>query len=254
MLKKILVLSIGLLFLTGISPIEKTELREGEITAESLNVRTGPGVEYPVINSLSKGDRLRVLGSLGGDWLVILMPDDSVGTVSGEYVQVEEPVEPEQPAATDETPDDPEIYEGSAPEEEAEEPEELAVPDDERLFSLVNEFRVNFGLVPYKWDDRLNSIAALKAEDMADNKYFSHDSPIYGTPFAMLRSMGVFYKTASENLARTTGVQEAFNKMAGNLAHRSNLVSKRYTNMGTAVIDDSETPGKKLIVLLFTEV
>jgi uncharacterized protein YkwD len=248
MLKKIFVLSASLLFLTGMSPIDKPALQEGEITAARLNVRTGPGVAYPVIRSLGKGDKLRVLGALG-DWLVILTPDYSVGMVFAEYVRAK-PL-----ASAPETPAEPGIYEGSVPEEDAAQlTEPLEVPDNELLFSMVNEFRVNFGLTPYKWDGRLNGIAGLKAADMAENEYFSHDSPVYGTPFAMLRSMGVFYKTASENLARTSGASEAFEKMAGNSAHRANLVSKRYTNMGTAVADDPGTPGKKLIVLLFTEV
>ncbi|MDR2648822.1 MAG: CAP domain-containing protein [Clostridiales bacterium] len=242
MLKKLFILTAGFVFLTGMLPVGKQDFGEGDITAERLNVRTGPGVKYPVIDRMNRGDKLRILTALG-DWLVILTPDDSVGMVAAEYVHTD---------ALSPTPT--EIYEGSAPEEDtARLPEPPEVPDDERLFSLVNEFRVNFGLDAYRWDERLNVIAGLKAGDMAKNKYFSHDSPIYGTPFAMLRSMGVFYKTASENLARTSGVQEAFNKMAGNLAHRANLVSKRYTNMGTAVTDDPDTPGKKFIVLLFTE-
>jgi len=242
MKKQIIVFCACLLFLTGMIPYNESDVTvfEGETTADRLNVRTGPGVMYPIIASLSKNTRLRILGSLKG-WLVVLLPDDSVGMVCDRYVLSYEPAS--------------EVSEGSDLEEDITIPLPMEdfVPDAQRLFSLVNEYRVVVGVPPYKWDDRLNEAARLKAEDMAENKYFGHDSPAYGTPFAMLKNLGVFYKTASENLACTADVRQAFEKMKGNLAHRTNLISKRYTNMGTAAADSPDEPGKKIIVLLFTE-
>jgi len=210
-------------------------LKDGEVTADSLNVRIGPGVGFPVVGSLNKSAVVRILGSIRG-WLAILLPDDSIGMVSAEYVKVNEP---------------PDINEGSDPEADMAARE---LPDAAHLFLLVNNYRADFGLPAYVDDEKLNKAAQLKAGDMVKNNYFNHESPIYGTPFAMLRNLGVFYKTASENLARTADVTEAFTKMTGNLAHRTNLVSRRFTNMGIGVADDINEPGKKIIVLLFTEV
>ena len=228
----------------GTVGVENTEeatmppLKDGEATADHINVRMGPGVGYPAIAKLGKHTRVRILGSIRG-WLVVLLPDDSVGMVSEDYVKITEPYIQED-------------YEG-ANAEEAPDVYAADISDAERLFSLVNGYRSNFGLPAYENDKKLNEAACLKAADMAMNSYFNHDSPIYGTPFSMLRNMGVFYKTASENLAHTVSVTEAFTKMTGNLAHRTNLVSQRYTNMGIGVSDDVNDPGKKLIVLLFTE-
>ena len=232
MRKRMIMISACVLILTGMAPYDGPT--EGEIIAGSLNVRTGPGITYPAIASLKKGIKLRILGLLK-DWLIVLMPDDTVGMVSRQYVRSVEPVKLKANEDID--------------------PEETPLDSDsERLFALINEYRNESGLKPFIWDERLNETARLKAEDMAENKYFNHNSPIYGTPFNMLRNMGVFYKTASANLAHTADVSEAFLKMTVSLAHRANLVSNRYTNIGMATADDSDESGMKYVVLFFTEV
>jgi len=238
MRKGLIVLCTCVLLLTGMSPYDRLTVREGEIIADRLNVRTGPGITYPVITSQGKYTKLRILGSLK-NWLVVLMPDDSVGMVFGQYVR---PVEPE----IDE-------YESPAM-EDTPPPAEFTISESERLLLLINHYRHGLGLIPYISDERLSEAARLKALDMVENKYFSHSSPVYGTPFTMLRSMGVFYKTASADLAHTADVSEAFEKMADSLVYRANLVSKRYTNIGIATADDPDEAGKIFIVLFFTEV
>ena len=37
---------------------------------------------------------------------------------------------------------------------------------------------------------------------MKDNEYFSHTSPVYGTPFQMMKDFGITYRSAGENIAR----------------------------------------------------
>ena len=39
-----------------------------------------------------------------------------------------------------------------------------------------------------------------EAEDMAKNRYFSHNSPTYGSAFDMLKNQGISYRTAGENI------------------------------------------------------
>jgi len=220
--------------------------KDGVINADGIRLRSGPGTAYPVIATLNNGTKVRIMGLIRG-WLVVLMPDDSVGMVSAEYVQITET------AATPATPD---ISVSHVPGAELSVPAMAAdsLPAAERLFKLVNDYRTQFGLAAYIDDEKLDEAARLKAGDMVKNNYFNHDSPEYGTPFNMLRNMGVFYKTASENLACTANVDEAFSKMTGNLAHRTNLISQRYTHIGIGVADDVSEPGKQIIVLLFTEV
>ena len=244
MLQRIIALTVCSFILMGLAPVKADTAGNGavgEVTAARVNVRTGPDTLFPVINHLNRNDKVRVLGSING-WLMVLLPDDSIGMVSGKYVQVTEP-------------DSTVIYEGSDLEENPAAPTPAAqgLTDAERLFQMVNGYRASLNLPPYENDEKLNEAAILKADDMVINNYFNHNSPVYGTPFNMLKNMGAFYKTASENLACTADVEEAFTKMTENLAHRTNLVSQRYNNMGIGVADDVNEPGKKIIVLLFTE-
>ena len=279
MLKKILALCACFLFLTAMSPdnsatkaSEPADIvpdtimppaRDGEITADGIRLRSGPGTAYPVIATLNKGVKLRIIGIIRG-WLVVLMPDDSIGMVTAEYARFTEPSgqapTPEaadsQVAAPAITPPAVTVTPVITPPAASLTPDitPQAAPDSIRLFGLINDYRASLGLPAYAGDEKLDEAARLKAADMVKNNYFNHESPEYGSPFAMLHNMGVFYKTASENLARTASVDEAFTKMKGNLAHRTNLISGRYTHMGVGVAEDSNEPGKLIIVLLFTEV
>ena len=60
----LLVSGTSVAFGRGVSGIEGPALSkvEGKVTAYGLNVRTGPGVSYPIIGGLSRGDVVEVVG------------------------------------------------------------------------------------------------------------------------------------------------------------------------------------------------
>lgn len=72
---------------------------------------------------------------------------------------------------------------------------------EQEVIRLVNEIRAQNGLsaLTYNWE--LSRVARYKSQDMVDNRYFSHTSPTYGTPFQMIRSFGLSYRSAGENIA-----------------------------------------------------
>lgn len=64
-----------ILIMSGISPVPTAApaiaaTGDVEITGETVNVRTGPGLSYGVIGEFAKGDKVQVL-SQSGDWLEI---------------------------------------------------------------------------------------------------------------------------------------------------------------------------------------
>jgi hypothetical protein len=64
---------------------------EGKVTSYGLNVRTGPGVAYPIIGALSQGDVVEVVGkNAAGNWLQILYPTgtEGQGWVAAAYVDL----------------------------------------------------------------------------------------------------------------------------------------------------------------------
>lgn len=68
--------------------------------------------------------------------------------------------------------------------------------DEKEVFNLINKQRTNNGLQPLKVHEEVQRVARIKAQDMVNNNYFSHNSPTYGSPFDMLKSFKISYKIA----------------------------------------------------------
>src|SRR5699024_10827677 len=67
---------------------------------------------------------------------------------------------------------------------------------------LTNEERAKHGLSAFKLNEPLSKVAREKSKDMANNGYFAHQSPTYGSPFDMMKQFDVDYRTAGENIAK----------------------------------------------------
>lgn len=103
----------------------------------------------------------------------------------------------------------------------------------QQVLALVNAERAKAGLKALVLDDQLNTVAAAKAKDMADGNYFSHDSPTYGSPFDMMRSFGVSYTSAGENIAAgQKTAKDVMNSWMNSSGHRANILSAKYTKLG----------------------
>jgi hypothetical protein len=81
------------------------------VTTSALNVRTGPGTNYPKTGALRKGDQAVVTGRTEtGDWLAVTLADGKKGWVAASLVKLDVPVsgiavaqdipKPPTPAAT----------------------------------------------------------------------------------------------------------------------------------------------------------
>jgi hypothetical protein len=82
-------LSIFLVLLAGMILVPKAIAQDDAppqltVIAQALNVRGGPGVTYPAVGVLQRGDRVAViLHDTGTDWWQVQLPDGSTGWVSG---------------------------------------------------------------------------------------------------------------------------------------------------------------------------
>ena len=104
--------------------------------------------------------------------------------------------------------------------------------------ALVNEHRQSHGLEPLTISADLSAKARIKAQDMQQNRYFSHTSPVYGSPFFMMRTLGVSYRSAAENIAMGYRTAEAVvNAWMNSPSHRANLLSAKYEVMGIGHTD-----------------
>jgi uncharacterized protein YkwD len=113
------------------------------------------------------------------------------------------------------------------------------VPDpvaERQMFELLNEERVNVGLKPLVWDDSLVPIARAHSEEMFRLKYFSHQSPVNGSPFDRLKAAGVKYSLAGENLAYAQSVTVAHRGLMESQGHRENILRPEFQRIGIGVI------------------
>ena len=104
---------------------------------------------------------------------------------------------------------------------------------ENRVLELVNEERAKNGLSALQMDESVREVARVKSSDMSINNYFSHTSPTYGTPFEMLKSYGISYKSAGENIAQGyTSPEAVVNGWMNSSGHRANILNANYTHIG----------------------
>lgn len=110
---------------------------------------------------------------------------------------------------------------------------------EEQVVALVNEQRAANGLRPLTLSTALSNAARTKSQDMHDNHYFAHESPTYGSPFDMLTSFGISYRTAGENIAMGYATPEAvMNAWMNSSGHRANILNASYTQIGVGYVAD----------------
>ncbi len=98
---------------------------------------------------------------------------------------------------------------------------------------LTNVERSKNGLKALTNNWELQRVAGYKARDMTDRNYFSHDSPTYGSPFNMMKSFGIRYSSAGENIAKGQKTpQQVVNAWMNSSGHRANILNSNYTQIG----------------------
>jgi len=109
---------------------------------------------------------------------------------------------------------------------------------ENEVIRLVNEIRAQNGLSPLKADWQLSRVARFKSQDMKDKKYFSHQSPTYGSPFEMIKNFGISFKTAGENIAYGYKTPQAVvNSWMNSSGHRANILNSTYNKIGVGYVE-----------------
>jgi uncharacterized protein YraI len=61
-----------------------------QVQTDNLNVRLGPGTDFPIVGQLGMGGQLALIGrNEAGDWLVVCCVDDKPGWVAARLVSTE---------------------------------------------------------------------------------------------------------------------------------------------------------------------
>lgn len=110
---------------------------------------------------------------------------------------------------------------------------------EQEVIRLVNEQRAKNGLKSLTYDWELSRVARYKSQDMHDNKYFSHTSPVYGSPFQMIKNFGISYRSAGENIAKGYSTPAAVvNGWMNSSGHRANILNSSFTHIGVGYVAD----------------
>ena len=112
--------------------------------------------------------------------------------------------------------------------------------DEKEVFDLINKQRTNNGLAALKNDSEVQRVARIKAQDMVNNNYFSHTSPTYGSPFDMLKSFKISYKTAGENIAGNSSNSSAVTAWMNSSGHKANILNSSFNYTGIGVVSNSK--------------
>lgn len=109
---------------------------------------------------------------------------------------------------------------------------------EREVVELTNNERTNNGLAPLQIDEELSVVAREKSDDMSARNYFDHNSPTYGSPFDMMRSYGISYKAAGENIAKGQRTpEEVVNAWMNSPGHRENILNGNFTHIGVGFVE-----------------
>lgn len=107
---------------------------------------------------------------------------------------------------------------------------------EKEVIRLCNIERQKNGLKPLTENWELSRIARVKSQDMAQNNYFSHTSPTYGSPFTMITNFGIQYRSAGENIAKgQRTAQEVVKAWMASAGHRQNILNPNFTEIGVGL-------------------
>lgn len=199
------------------------------------------GTNYNVITTVNKNEYIRVFAGVG-EWYIVQTDSDYVGAVSRKYVRA---IYPSSSGSSNSGTG------GSSSSGNTSSSTETSNmnSDEKEVFDLINKQRTNNGLATLKNDSEVQRVARIKAQDMVDNNYFSHTSPTYGSPFDMLKSFKISYKTAGENIAGNSSNSSAVTAWMNSSGHKANILNSNFNYTGIGVV--SSPKYGKMYVQLF---
>ena len=199
------------------------------------------GTSYNVITTVNKNEYIRVFAGVG-EWYIVQTDSDYVGAVSRKYVRA---IYPSSSGSSNSGTG------GSSSSGNTSSSTETSNmnSDEKEVFDLINKQRTNNGLAALKNDSEVQRVARIKAQDMVDNNYFSHTSPTYGSPFDMLKSFKISYKTVGENIAGNSSNSSAVTAWMNSSGHKANILNSNFNYTGIGVV--SSPKYGKMYVQLF---
>ncbi len=117
---------------------------------------------------------------------------------------------------------------------------------EEAALAMVNASRAQYGVPPVAMDGALRQVARAHSRDMGERNYFAHNTPEGKSPFDRMRTGGVGFGAAAENLGYGSGYGSNADSVRGNHQammaeaapnddHRQNILNGSYKKVGIGV-------------------
>lgn len=118
------------------------------------------------------------------------------------------------------------------------------------ILELTNKQRQEMGLPALKENIKLNQSALLKARDIINFDYFSHNSPQGKSPWYWFQISGYSYSTAGENLGiGFLDSEEIYDAWNNSSSHKANLIDSRFEEIGIAIVEGNFNGNETTIVV-----
>lgn len=112
----------------------------------------------------------------------------------------------------------------------------IFVSTEQQILTLVNAERSSRGLRPLSPHSEATKVARVKSYDMSKYNYFSHNSPIWGSSFKIMKHFDIEYVAAGENIAvGYSGADSVMNGWMNSTGHRNNILSEKFTHLGIGI-------------------
>ncbi|MCZ2497615.1 hypothetical protein GN316_12680 [Xylophilus sp. Kf1] len=105
------------------------------------------------------------------------------------------------------------------------------------MLVLVNAERERVGSRPLAADPDTVHVARAHGRDMFARGYFAHETPEGASPFDRLRTAGIRYRTAGENLALSPTLKSAHEGLMKSPGHRENILNPAFGRLGIGIVD-----------------
>lgn len=211
---------------------EKVDQKLSELFKGKLNAQTFSMFKVYLQDCFPQFDRT-------GDVQVDKVPDPSDQEESVEVPNNEQVEQPKQEQVTQPNQGTQEQPAPQAPEKQEKPVEQGQLSQfEQEVIELTNDERSKQGLAPLQADVELSKVARDKSQDMKERNYFDHTSPTYGSPFDMMRSYGISYQAAGENIARGQQTpQEVVSGWMNSQGHRENILNGNFTHIGVGFVE-----------------
>ncbi|MEI5906043.1 CAP domain-containing protein [Bacillus spongiae] len=171
----------------------------------------------------------RLLVDLGGIYAQVYL-DQLTGTlVSIRYMDMETLIL-QQPYEM--------VYSGYLMDYEPEEEEWALIEkgNEAQIFDITNSIRNIYGISSLEGDENVSMVAKKHSQDMFQGEYVDHVSPTFGTLSERLKTEGVLFDLAGENIA--TGYIDGADTVQvwlNSSVHREEILEEKYTHLGIGV-------------------